>query len=187
MASVMRQGERVTAEEVERTGQDLDQAMGGVYTQIAQGNQRMMVTRFVHLHEEAKPEAIPSPPKDYVHLGLITGIDAMGKSTEVANLKEFGTTINTVFPPNSESSNILDPFDFASRLASAMSIKPDGLVKDEKTVLAQQAQDKQAAATQENTKAAVSGASGPMAQAMAARLAPPQGQPTPQGAPPNGQ
>ena len=178
-ASVMRQGERVTAEEVERTGQDLDQAMGGLYTELAQGHQRKMVTRFVRLHEESD-DTIPELPPDLVKIQVITGVDAMGRSKDQQNLLEFGKGINATFPPNSEASTILDPEDFATRFAATMGIKPEGLVQSQQEVAAKK-QQQEAAAQSANVASKVAGpVAGPLAKAMASHMqAPPQQQSQP--------
>lgn len=168
-ASVMRQGERVTAEEVERTGQDLDQAMGGLYTELAQGHQRKMVSRFVLLHEESNDD-IPALPPELVRIQVITGVDAMGRSKDQQNLLDFGKGVNATFPPNSATTQILNPYDFSTRLASTMGIKPDGLVKSQQEVEAKQAQQ-QNQMQQAGLMEKVAGpAAGPVAKAMASHL-----------------
>jgi len=168
-ASVMRQGERVTAEEVERTGQDLDQAMGGLYTELAQGHQRKMVTRFVRLHEESADD-IPELPPDLVRIGVITGVDAMGRSKDQQDLLNFGKGINATFPPNSPTARILNPFDFATRLASTMGIKPDGLVNSEQQVEAKDQQQQQQAQQAQIAYKVAGPAAGPLAKAAASHF-----------------
>lgn len=192
MSSVMRQGERVTAEEVERTGQDLDQAMGGVYTEIAQSHQRRMVTRFVRLHEEDNDD-LPELPKGLVELEVITGVDAMGRSAEVQNLTDFGKNLAAMFPQKVQT--ILNPLDYATRMASGMSIKPDGLVRTQQDLDQEQAQQEQQAQQAAVMPKIAAGASGPLAQGMLDRMPPtpgqvqqaqmnnPQQSPPPQGAP----
>lgn len=180
-ASVMRQGERVTAEEVERTGQDLDQAMGGLYTQLAQSAQHKMVTRFVRLHEESD-KAIPALPQGLVKIMVITGVDAMGRSKDVQTLGQFTDGVNKAFPPNSQTTTILDPEDFSTRLASALGIKPDGLVKSQAQVdAATQAKTQQAQQADMMSKTA-GPVAGPLAKAAAQRMLPPPGGPA--GSPP---
>ncbi|MCW2317133.1 hypothetical protein M2322_002687 [Rhodoblastus acidophilus] len=176
-AASMRQGERVTAEEVQRTGQALDQAMGGIYTELAQTHQKRMVARFIHLNEEANKD-LPALPKDLVELEVITGVDAMGRSADVQNLTGYAENISKTFPQKADS--ILDAGNYATRLAAAMGIKPDGLVRKAEDVQAQQqAAQQQAMAAQTAPK--VAGAmTGPIAQGLMDRM---QAQPgTPAGA-----
>lgn len=157
-----RQAERVTAEEVEEVAQELDRAMGGLYTEIAQSHQRVMVQRFVRLHEEANPE-VPELDPHLVNLQVITGVDAMGRSSEQQNLLNFGKAINETFPANSQTTRILDPWDFSRRMASTMSIKPDGLVLKQADVEAKE-QQQQATAQQGGM---AQKAAGPVAGAIA--------------------
>ena len=164
-----RDAERVTAEEVEQVQQELDRAMGGLYTEVAQSHQRIMVTRFVRLHEEADPD-IPEMDPNLVAIQVMTGADAMGRSVEQKNLMAFGQGINTVFPPNSQTTRILDPWDFSRRLASTMSIKPDGLVLKQEDVEAKEQQQQQTAQQGAITQKAVGPAIGPMAKAMASHM-----------------
>jgi len=141
-SSLRRDGERVTAEEISRLGVELDQGMGGLYTAVAQGNQRVIVRRFMFLNEEANPD-LPKLPKGVVEVAVVTGVDAMGRSTESTSLRTFVATIKEAFPTKSEL--ILDAIDFARRLAAADGIKPDGLVRDPQVVAdEQQAQQQQA-------------------------------------------
>lgn len=177
--ATVRQAERVTAEEVQRTGQNLDKAMGGLYTEIAQRDQRMMITRFVRLHEESTRDIPPIDPK-LVRIEVITGVDAMGQAQEEENLKDFGANINTTFPPNSKADQILDAEDYATRLASIKGIKPDGLVKDAQRVQADQQRQQQQMQSADIAKSAAGPVAGPIAKAMAARMVPPGQQQQPQ-------
>lgn len=126
-SSIQRDGERVTAEEISRLGMELDQAMGGLYTATAQGNQRPIVRRFMFLHEEENKD-LPKLPKGVVEVSVVTGLDALGRSTDANNLRRFVATVREGFPATSEQ--ILDGFDYAKRLAAADGINPAGLVRD---------------------------------------------------------
>lgn len=167
--SIQRDGERVTAEEVARLGSALDKAMGGLYTEIAQGNQRRILMRAVKLHEDDNKD-LPTLPEGVIRLGVITGMDAMGRSQESQALRGFAKTISELFPQQAHT--ILNPSDFANRLAAADGIKPDGLVKKPEQIQQEaQAQKQEAMGANLLDKAA-----GPMAGAMAQGLlnGPPQ-------------
>ena len=182
-AASMRQGERVTAEEVERTGQALDQAMGGLYTEIAQGHQKRMVSRFVHLNNEADNN-LPVLPPDLVELEVITGVDAMGRSAEIQNLSEYAEDLTKIFPQQVQT--ILDPLDYATRSAAARGSQPDGLVKKQSEIDATQQADQQQAQQAATMPKLAAGASGPIAKGIMDRMQAPTGtpaNPTPPGAP----
>ncbi|WP_269929949.1 portal protein [Aminobacter sp. HY435] len=141
-SSVQRSGERVTAEEVRRLGQELDKALGGLYTQIAQGNQRVIIMRAVRLNEEENPR-LPQLPKGVVEVQVITGKDALGDSTEADNLVEVvGTTVK-FFPQAAQVQ--LSAGDFARRLSALRGVKPDGLIKSDQQVAEDIQQQKQEA------------------------------------------
>ena len=191
-SSIVRQGERVTAEEVSRMGADLDQAMGGLYTQVAQGHQSVMVKRFVHLHNEANDE-MPALPPGLVKTEVVTGVDALGRSAEEGNLKDFAHDIAAVFPQ--QAGQVLVATDYALRLASMKGIKPDGLVQDPQVIAQQKQQEQQQAMQSQAAVNAAGPAAGQMAKAMADRMPPGAAgsptavaaQPSPQqGAQPNG-
>lgn len=143
--AVRRDGERVTAEEVQHTAQALDKAMGGLYTERAQGDQRRMVTRFIRLHEEAD-EQLPVLPDGIVNIEVVTGVDAMGRSIENQQLRELGGELNQTFGPQA-AGEVLNRANFATRLAASKGIKPDGLVKTEEQLSTDQ-QDAQQQALQ---------------------------------------
>lgn len=158
--SIQRAGERVTAEEIRRMGQALDRAMGGLYTVIAQGNQRWIIMRAVRLNEEENPD-LPSLPKDVVQVQVVTGIDAMGQTSEAENLMEYGRAGKEIFLDQFEQAH--DASDFFTRLASAMGIKPDGLVKKKEQLEA----DQQAMQQQALTQSLVDKGTGPAVKGMA--------------------
>lgn len=175
-SSVSRNAERVTKEEIQRLGQELDKAMGGLYTQIAQGNQRVIITRAVRLHEEDDKD-LPEIPDEYVRIEVITGKDGLGQSLEFDNLTDYAAAGNAAFPQSFEAAH--NALDYFRRLASSKGIKPDGLVKDEKQMAeeAQQEQQRQMSATllDKATGPAVKGMADMMANGQGGQLAsPPQ-------------
>lgn len=157
--SIQRQGERVTAEEIQRLGSALDKAMGGLYTFVAQGHQRVIITRAVHLNEEANPK-IPPLPQNVVAIKVITGIDAMGQSTDATNLMQYAAAARQAFPTTFETSH--NPNDFFTRLAAAMAVKPDGLVLSTQEI----AQKQQALQSQQAQQTLISKGAGPAVKGM---------------------
>lgn len=144
-ASIQRDGERVTAEEIRRLAGELDQAMGGLYTEIAQGSQRRIIKRAIRLHEEENPD-LPEVPEEVITVQVVTGVDALGRSTEGNSLISFAKVIGELFPQ--QALTILDGLNFAKRLAATEGIKPDGLVKTPEQQAGEQQQAQQQAAQQ---------------------------------------
>lgn len=159
-SSIQREGERVTAEEVRRIGQEVDKAMGGTYTSVAQNNQRPIMLRAIRLNEEENPNLPPIPPE--VEVQVITGMDAMGATSEEINLVEYVSTIQTNFPQE----RIVNGRNFAKQLGAAKGLKTDGLVYTEEQVQQQQQQDRITAATQ----SLVDKGTAPAIDAMAAQM-----------------
>ncbi len=167
-SSVQRTGERVTAEEVSRLGNELDKAMGGLYTSTGQGNQKIVIVRAVALNEAENPN-IPSLPEGMVDIRITTGVDAMGQSNDANALTDFAKTIKELFPMTGEE--LIDGTDFARRYAAAKGIKPDGLVRSPEVVAANQQKRQQDAMVQE----AASKATGPAVKGLMDQMQPPEG------------
>lgn len=136
--AIQRSGERVTAEEIKRLGQELDKLTGGLYTQIAQGSQQIIITRAIRLNEE-DDKALPELPADVVSVKVATGIDALGNSNEFDNLVEFATTGQALFPKQYEVT--VSAREGLLRLASYKGVKPDGLIKTEEAMAEEGQQD----------------------------------------------
>lgn len=177
-SAVMRDGERVTKEEVQQVGRELDDATGGLHMGVAQGNQRHIIMRAVRLHEE-EDDTIPALPRGVVEVSVVTGVDAMGNSGDAQELRELGADINGTFGPGS-AAKILNPSDFATRMASYRGIKPDGLVIDQETMDANQKQEQQQALA----ASVAEKAAGPAAGALAGGMMSPPGAPAEEAPPP---
>ncbi|MGV1835227.1 portal protein [Rhizobium rhizogenes] len=145
-SSIQRSGERVTAEEWKRMGQELDKAMGGLYTSTAQGSQRIIIVRAVRLHE-AEAKQLPKVPTDVINIEVVTGIDALGQTTESQDLEEFAQAGRAAFPKTWETN--VDGNNYLTRWAAAKGIKPDGLIKKPQQVQQETAQQQQQAMQQE--------------------------------------
>lgn len=172
-AAIQREGERVTAEEVSRLGQELDTAMGGLYTQIAYDHQRPIIRRFVRLHEDEN-EDLPVLPEGLVRVEVTTGTDAMGRSHEVTGLRTFAADMKQTFP---DEPGLIDPLDYGNRLGSALGVRTEGLMPTREQREQRMAQQQQNAAgmalLDKGTGPAVKGIAD-----MAAQAATPQPQPT---------
>lgn len=80
-SSVQRQAERVTAEEIRFMAGELEQALGGVYSILAQELQLPLVHRLMHqMQREGK---LPALPEDTVQPSIITGLDGLGRSSDL--------------------------------------------------------------------------------------------------------
>lgn len=139
-ASIQRNGERVTAEEIRRLGQDVDKATGGLYTQIAFSNQRPIIMRNIRLNEVENPK-LPELPKGLVEVQVITGMDALGDSTEYDATVDVVRTLAQLFPQATQKKTNVG--NLGNRLMAFRGVKPDGLFYSDEEV---QASDQQAQA-----------------------------------------
>ena len=129
VSSIQRNAERVTAEEWRMMASELDQAMGGLYSELAQGMGRNIVMRFLALQHEEDPSLKPLP-EGLVRVGVITGIDALGLSDEEANLENALGVIAKLVGP-AAMAQILQATNIAKRVFAGNSVNPSGLVKED--------------------------------------------------------
>jgi len=82
-----RDAERVTAEEIRATAQELEDVLGGVYTVLAQELQTKVVRRLIaQLKKRGKFPKLPSGSLEPV---IVTGFDALGRGHELNKLRSF--------------------------------------------------------------------------------------------------
>lgn len=158
VTSIQRPGERVTAEEWENMVREIDEAMGGTYTQISQGLQRWFVLRFIHLHE-MEDEDLQQMPQGLVSVGVVTGLDSIGQATDHGNLLGWAAEGKDVLGPEQFAAAI-NSKDFLRRLAGFRAVKIEGLVKTEE----QTAADNEAALMQNQQATILDKAAGPIAK-----------------------
>lgn len=156
-AAIQRSGERVTAEEWKRMAHELDQAMGGLYTSLSLGYQRWFVLRFIHLHELEDTDMAPLP-EGMVQLGVVTGLDSIGQSTEHSNLMDWANEGQQVLGAEGFAASI-HADDFLRRTAAHRAVKTEGLVKTPE----QREQEKQQQTQQAQQQSVIDKATGPLA------------------------
>lgn len=133
---IRRNAERVTAEEIRIMAQELEAALGGVYTVISQEFQLPYISgRIALLQDEGK---LPQLPGDMVRPSIVTGFEALGRGNDKQKLIEFLGIVAQSF--GEAAMPLLNPSNAIYRLAASMGINPEGLVKDEETLAAEQQQ-----------------------------------------------
>lgn len=125
--SIQRNGERVTAEEIRYMAQELEDALGGMYSLLAQEFQLPMVRLFERRMEIAKK--VPPLPKGVTSPAIITGIDALGRGQDLQKLDAF----IAAFPPE-----ILMRYvkfeELITRRAAALGVDLNNLVRTEQEI-----------------------------------------------------
>lgn len=137
-SAIQRNGERVTAEEIRYMARELEDALGGIYSIMAQEFQRPLVG--LVLAKLRRMRKLPALPKGVVRPVIVTGLEAQGRGQELERLRQFVGEIAQTFP---QALSLLNPDEFVKRVGTALGIDLKGLVKS-----AQQVQQEQTAAAQ---------------------------------------
>lgn len=98
-SAVQRAGERVTAEEIRYVAQELETALGGVYSLLSEEWQRPLVNRYLDVLQKAKQ--LPKLPKKATRLTISTGLSALGRSMSMNKALSFWQAAVNVLGPES--------------------------------------------------------------------------------------
>jgi hypothetical protein len=141
-SSVVRDAERVTAEEIRMLSQELESALGGLYSILSQEFQLPLVTRL--MDRMSKKDRLPKLPKDIVKPTIVTGVEALGRGNDLNRLDMFLAGANQVVGPEAVAQYV-NVGDYFKRRATALGIETEGLIKsDEEIQMAmQQAQQQE--------------------------------------------
>jgi len=134
--AIQRQAERVTAQEIRYMANELETAMGGIYSLLSQELQLPLVNLLM-VRMGSKNE-IPKLPKGSVRPTIITGIEALGRGNDLQKLREFVAEIGQLAQINPQVVQLLNPMDLIQRLATAQGIDTEGLIKTPEQLQAEQ-------------------------------------------------
>ena len=139
-SSVQRAAERVTAEEVRFMAQELETALGGVYSILSQEFQMPMINLLLDiLQREGK---MPKMPKDTVKPTVVTGIEALGRGQD---LNKLATFLQYLQPLGAEViANEMNLGDYIDRLAASLGIDTSGLIKSDEQKMQEQMMQQEA-------------------------------------------
>lgn len=142
-SSVQRSGERVTAEEIRYMANELESALGGIYSILSQEMQLPMVNRIMFSMERKKK--MPVLPKGTVKPVIVTGIEALGRGNDMNKLQAFfqAASLMANLPPE------INREDALKRLGTSLGIDMKGLVKSAEQMQAEQEQAQQMAMMQQ--------------------------------------
>lgn len=171
--SVQRNAERVTATEIRAMVEEIESSLGGTYTIIAQDFQKPLAKNsIIRLSKKKKlsPAVLKTLHDGNISIAITTGLEALGRGNDFNRLNAFmEASIKTL------GSEVLGYFkynDYLKRLATSLNINPEGLVKTEQELQAEQQQ------AQENQMAL---ATQPIKEQAAARVMEQQATGQPQG------
>ena len=136
-SAIQRDGERVTAEEIRRMVEDLEAALGGVYSLMAIEFQLPYVR--VRMHQMADAGILPELPEGTVKPAVVTGVEALGRGNDKTKLLEFGTQVANTLGPELLS-KLVNPTEYLRRLLAASGIDEAGLLISPEEMMANQEQ-----------------------------------------------
>lgn len=139
-SGVVRDAERVTAEEIRMLSQELEAALGGLYSLLATEGQLPLVRRL--LDSMAKSKRLPDLPKEIVEPVIITGVEALGRGHDLQKLDLFLQGAAQTIGPD-QVALYVNSGDYLKRRATALGIKIEGLVRSNEEVAAMQEQSQQ--------------------------------------------
>jgi len=133
--AIQRPGERVTAEEIRYMAQELESTLGGVYSVQSQELQlpvtKILIFQLVRAGklEELPPEVTPK---------IVTGLDALGRGNDLAQLDAFIQGAMALAPE--AASSVINWQDYMTRRGAALGIDMSGLIKSPEQVQQEQNQ-----------------------------------------------
>ena len=138
-SSVQRQAERVTAEEVRYMAQELETALGGIYSVLSQEFQVPLVNLL--LAKMQKEGKMPKFPKDTLKPQIVTGLEALGRGQDLNKLSQFLQMLQPL--GNEVIASELNIGDYLDRLGASLGIDTQGLVKSDEQKMQEQQQQEQ--------------------------------------------
>lgn len=127
-SAIQRNGERVTAEEIRYMANELDSALGGVYSLLSQTLQRPTVNRI--MANLTRQKKIPKMPQGVLKVAIVTGIDALGRGQDLNKLDSFLGGLGQTFGPD-VIPRYINVSNYMMRRGTALGLDTTGLVKTE--------------------------------------------------------
>ncbi len=144
-SALQRNAERVTAEEIRRLAQELDTSLGGVHALLAQELQLPLVS--IIMAAKTRKKEIPKLPKGFVSPVVVTGVDALGRGTDLDNLEQIEQAVANI--PNALQRIKGD--EWIKRVCAAVQVDSAGLFMTDQEVQQQQQQQQAAQMAQAAT------------------------------------
>lgn len=151
-SGVVRNAERVTAEEIRMLSQELETAIGGLYSLLSNELQIPLVNRIMSAMNKSK--RLPKLPKDIVNPVIITGVEALGRGNDLQKLDLFLAGAAQVVGPQAVAEYV-NVGEYFKRRATSLGIKTQGLVKSEEEIQAMMQQQQQMQLTEKLAPAGI--------------------------------
>ena len=138
--AIQRQAERVTAEVIRFMAQELEDAIGGIYSLLAQELQLPFIK--LVLDRLSQQGVLPTLPANLVDITIVTGLEALGRGQEMAKLDTFLKHLSPLGPEVIAQYVNLD--NYMTRLATYLGMDLTGLIKSKEEIAEEQARQQDA-------------------------------------------
>lgn len=152
--AAQRQGERVTATEINFLAQELEGALGGVYSLMNDQLQLPIVTRI--MADMDRDGKLPDFPDGVLKAKVVTGLEGLGRNQQLERLRTFFGVAGEILGPQVLQQKI-DADGTLSRIAADVGIDLKGITKSDEQQQ-QEAQAAQQAELQSQTAGPIAGA-----------------------------
>ena len=143
-AAIQRDAERVTAEEIRVMAQDLEEALGNYYSIMCKEFQKAYVKITFHHMKKEKGRALPDLIREKsVKLTVTTGLEALGRSSDLNKLVTFWDVMSKVAPVAVQLGGKVEPI--ANTIAASLNMDIDGFFYTDEEKAEQQKQMQQQA------------------------------------------
>lgn len=138
--SVQRNNDRVTATEINYVSKELDDSLGGLYSLLSNELQLPLITRLMYQMEKKK--RLPALPKNQVRPKIVTGLEALGRSSDLQRLNMF---VQQLSPFAQQLMQYMNLDEYVKRVGTSLGIDMNGLIKSQEQIAEeQQAAEQQA-------------------------------------------
>lgn len=129
--AVQRDAERVTAEEIRYIAQLLEDTLGGIYSIQSLELQVPLIQRVLAL--ETRAGNIPSLPKESLKVQIVAGLEALGRSHELARLDAFVQNIAQTFGAEAVAT-FINVRNYLSRRATSLALDVTDLLHSQEDI-----------------------------------------------------
>ena len=148
--SVQRQADRVTATEIRLLAENLNESVSGLYSLLSQELQLPLINRLMYQMEKAK--RLPMLPKDQIKVKIVTGLEALGRSSDLQRLNTF---VQQLMPFQNQLMSYINLDEYVKRVGTSLGIDMDGLIKSPEQIQEEQAMAQQQALIEQNSPSVV--------------------------------
>lgn len=142
-SSVIRQAERVSAEEVRLMATMLEGQLSGTYGALSSDLQKPLVSRLMSRMQQQKK--LPKLPEGVVKPHIVSGLEALGRGHD---LTKYAQMMQMLAPVGPEALAMVNVGDLVKRIATSLGIDADGLIKSPEQIQAEQQQAMESQMTQ---------------------------------------